>query len=327
MWFGLEPGVQSGPEANLGNLQRELTHVLIMFQSQAMHHFGYGYGRAAKRQGQWAVAQILSSSSHRANRRFHRCNWSGGKRHGVDEPSREAANAQPSEFPIRISIISDVRFLRESLADILPREGTLTISDLFANLQEALFLIADNQPDIVLLDEALPGGLTAVGQIQGVAPQTPVVVIAVAETTEEIIAWAEAGVAGYVPKTAGLADIIPLLVDIKRGGQPCSPSVVAGLLRKLSNLASANNMTSPLTLTRREAQIAQMIVAGMSNKDIARNLNIGVATAKTHVHHLLGKLNLQRRGQAASWVREHRTVTGTFSDSGARHNQSNSSVP
>ena len=65
-------------------------------------------------------------------------------------------------------------------------------------------------------------------------------------------------------------------------------------------------MTSPPMLTTRETQIAQMIVAGMSNKDIARRLNIGLATAKTHVHHLLGKLNLQRRGQAASWMREQR---------------------
>jgi two-component system nitrate/nitrite response regulator NarL len=247
-------------------------------------------------------------------------------------PSREAANAQPSEFPIRISIISDVRFLRESLAEVLPREGTLSISGLFTNLQEALVLIVDNQPDIVLLDETLPGGLTAIGQIRRVAPQTTVVVIAVAETAEEVIAWAEAGAAGYIPKTAGLADIVPLLVDIRRGGQPCSPSVVAGLLRQLSYGATTangvnHNMTSPPTLTAREVQIAQMIVAGMSNKDIARNLNIGVATAKTHVHHLLGKLNVQRRGQAASWVREHRIVTGTFSDSGSRHNQSNSSVP
>jgi two-component system nitrate/nitrite response regulator NarL len=182
-----------------------------------------------------------------------------------------------------------------------------------------LFLTADNQPDIVLLDEALPGGLTAVGQIRGVAPQSTIVVIAVAEIAEEVIAWAEAGVAGYVPKTAGLADLAPLLVDIRRGGQPCSPRVVAGLLRQLSNGANGgNHNASPPALTAREMQIAQMISAGMSNKDIARNLNIALSTAKTHVHHFLGKLNLQRRGQAASWVYGHRTVTGTFSNSGSR---------
>jgi DNA-binding NarL/FixJ family response regulator len=73
-------------------------------------------------------------------------------------------------------------------------------------LQEALFRIVDNQPDIVLLYGTFPGGPGAVGQIQGVAPQIPVVVIAVAETAEEVVAWAEAGAVGYIPRTAGLAE-------------------------------------------------------------------------------------------------------------------------
>ncbi len=174
-------------------------------------------------------------------------------RHGMDESSREAV--RPSELPIRISIISDVRFVRESLAELLPREGALSISGIFANLQEASSHIVDNQPDIVLLDEALAGGLAVVGQIRVVAPQIPIVVIAVAETTEEVIGWAEAGAAGYVPRTAGLADFAPLLVDIRRGRQPCSPGVVAGLLRQLSNGATAkrgnHNTISGATLTPR----------------------------------------------------------------------------
>jgi two-component system nitrate/nitrite response regulator NarL len=229
---------------------------------------------------------------------------------GVDEYSRETASAQPSEFPIKVLIISDVRFLRESLAEVLPRAGRINISGVFAGLQEALSDIANNHPDIILLDEALPCGLAAVGQIRGVAPQVPVVVTAVAETAEDVIAWAEVGAAGYIPRTAGLTDIVPLLVDIRRGKQPCSGSVAAGLLRRLSNggtLSDRNHDPAPRpALTAREAQIAQMIAAGMSNKDIARCLKIGLATAKTHVHHLLAKLNLQRRGQAGSWMREQR---------------------
>jgi DNA-binding NarL/FixJ family response regulator len=210
-------------------------------------------------------------------------------------------SAQPSAIPIRLSILSDVRFLRESLAEILPRDGTVSISGLFANFQEASSGLANHQPDIVLLDEALPDGLAAVGQIRDVAPQLPVVVIAVAETAGEVIAWAEAGAAGYIPRTAGLADIVPLLIDITQGKQACTESVAAGLLRRLSA-----NGRHTAALTAREAQIAQMIVAGMSNKEIARCLNIGLATTKTHVHHLLGKLSLRRRGQAAGWMRDHK---------------------
>jgi two-component system, NarL family, nitrate/nitrite response regulator NarL len=203
-----------------------------------------------------------------------------------------------------------VRFLRESLAEVLPREGRLLIAGLFSNPQEALRGIVELQPDIVLLDEAFPDGPAVVGQIRYIAPPVLVVTIAVAETPEEVVAWAEAGAAGYIPSTASLADMCRLLVEITRGEQACSPSVAAALLRRLSNgvatKSRSHGSTSLPMLTAREEQIAEMIVAGLSNKDIARRLDIGLATAKTHVHHLLGKLGLQRRGQAASWMREHR---------------------
>jgi len=79
------------------------------------------------------------------------------------------------------------------------------------------------------------------------------------------------------------------------------------MLRRISNGGAPNgeykNITSSAALTARETQIAQMIVGGMSNKDIARRLSIELATAKTHVHNILGKLNLQRRGQTANWMR------------------------
>lgn len=195
------------------------------------------------------------------------------------------------------------------MAEILPREGRLSISGIAGDLQSATTVLVDNQPDIVLLDAALPDGPAAIARIRDVARQTPVVVIAVAESAAEVIAWAEAGAEGYIPKTASLADIAPLLVNILHGKQTCSENVAAGLFRRLSSAGNANgepnSVPHPL-LTAREVQIAQMISAGMSNKDIARRLNIGLATAKTHVHHLLGKLGLQRRDQAASWMREHR---------------------
>jgi DNA-binding NarL/FixJ family response regulator len=236
--------------------------------------------------------------------------FEGGKRHGVNGFSRETTSAQPSDFPIRISIVSEVRFLRESLAEVVPRAGTLLISGLFSNLEEALVGIVENQPDVVLLDEAFPDGHSAVGQIRCAAPQIPTVVIAVAESAEEVITWAEAGAAGYIPKTAGVADIAQLLVDIRRGEQPCPASVAAGLLRRISNGGGFNGRRQKwglsLELTSREVQIAKLMAVGMSNKDIARRLSIGLATTKTHVHNILGKLNLQRRGQAASWMRAQR---------------------
>ena len=229
-----------------------------------------------------------------------------GARHGVND-SQGLAHTQAKAFPIRISIISDVRFFRESLATVLPSTGMVSVSSLFADAGDAIKFLASNQPDIVLLDAALPNGLASVGQIRDVARELPVAVIAIAETAEEVVAWAEAGATGYIPRTAGVADIAPLLVSIRQGEQPCPASVASGLLRRISNGGAPNgehkNMTSSAALTARETQIAEMIAAGMSNKDIARRLTIELATAKTHVHNILGKLNLQRRGQAAIWMR------------------------
>ena len=193
------------------------------------------------------------------------------------------------------------------MAELLPQTGELSISGLFADARKAIQDLASSQPDIVLVDAALPGGLAAVRQIRSVARQLSVVVLAVAETAEEIVAWAEAGASGYIPRTAGMAEIAPLMVDITRGIQPCPASVASGLLRRISNGGALNgehkNITTSPSLTPREAQIAQMIAVGMSNKDIARRLSIELATAKTHVHNILGKLNLQRRGQTASCMR------------------------
>ncbi|MGB8898415.1 MAG: response regulator transcription factor [Methylocella sp.] len=232
-------------------------------------------------------------------------------REGAEEHS-VAATVQSSTFPIQISIISDVRFVRESLAEILPREGVLSIYSLAADVGSAIVAVAGNRPDIVLFDGGVPDGAAAIGRIRHVAPQIPIVVMAVAETAADVIAWAEAGAAGYIPKTAGLGEIAPLLVGIAQGKQACSESVAAGLLRRISGTRNANGgnpITPPTALTAREAQIVQMIATGMSNKDIARRLNIGLATAKTHVHHVLGKLNLQRRGQAADWLHYRRNVS------------------
>jgi DNA-binding NarL/FixJ family response regulator len=223
---------------------------------------------------------------------------------------QQAACAATSEAHLRIQIVSDIRFLRESLAAALAREGALEVVGAFANTEDALSYSALATPDIILLDEALPNGLSAVARIRQVAPTILPVVIAVTEVPEQVIAWGEAGVAGYIPRTCGVAEIFPLLVDIRRGQQACSAGVATALLRRLAVLRTQVDGTDEVpgvpALTAREQQIGQMIAAGMSDKDIARRLNIGVTTTKTHVHHLLGKLKVQRRAQAANWMREHK---------------------
>jgi DNA-binding NarL/FixJ family response regulator len=207
-------------------------------------------------------------------------------------------------------IVSGIRFLSEGLAEILAREPWIAVSGVSTSVVDAISMSRALQPDFILLDAALDGGLAAVSQFHDAVPCVRVVALAIAETEQDVVSWAEAGVAGYIPRTAALADLVQLLAEINDGRQPCSSRVAFGLLRRLAAAAGVNNKardvhgsTSPLT--SRELQITELISAGLSNKEIARRLNIGLSTTKSHVHNLLGKLNLQRRGQVVAWTLGH----------------------
>jgi len=208
---------------------------------------------------------------------------------------------------LRIIVVSEVRFLREGLAEILERDPSVSVVGLSADLPEVVALSPALRPDIVLLDAAYPNGAAAATQARDVMPDLRIVAFAVRETEENIVAWAEAGAIGYVPSTAAVADLVGLVTNIHDGEQHCSDRVAAGLLRRIAVAASLSNGRStsfPVpALTARERQTAELITTGLSDKEIARRLNIGVGTIKSHVHNLLGKLNVQRRGQVLARLR------------------------
>jgi DNA-binding NarL/FixJ family response regulator len=201
-------------------------------------------------------------------------------------------------------IVSDVRFLREGIAEILGREDWITVLGTSPSVPEAVSRLLIEQPDFVLLDAGLNSGLEAVAQFRRIRPCLRVIAFAVADTEQSIVSWAEAGVAGYIPRTAALGDLVQMVMDISNGRQPCPSSVTFDTLRRLAHLDGKKSQhgddrfTAPLT--GRELEISALIGAGLSNKEIARRLNIGVSTTKSHVHNLLGKLNVQRRGQIAA---------------------------
>jgi DNA-binding NarL/FixJ family response regulator len=213
----------------------------------------------------------------------------------------------PEARPLRIVIVSEVRFLRDSLAEFLERDPSVSVVRLCADLAEVVASSPPLQADVVLVDAALRDGAAATRRTRHVKPEIRIIAYAVRETKEDVIAWAEAGVLGYVPNTAALADLVRLIVDIHGGEQLCSGRVAAELLHRIAvteSLGIGRNSPSPaLALTRREREAAELIATGLSDKEIARQLNISLATAKAHVHNLLGKLNVQRRGQVV--VRLH----------------------
>jgi two-component system nitrate/nitrite response regulator NarL len=205
--------------------------------------------------------------------------------------------------PLTLVISSEVRFLRESLGAVLGRADCISVLGYGADLAQTLRLSVDLRPDMVLLDVAITGGPSVVRQLREARVGLIVVAFALSESVDSVLAWAEAGVTGYIPNTAATKDLHILIAEIGTGYQACSPLVAAGLLHRVAGtVASTARQASVLgALTPREHEIISLIRTGLSNKEIARRLNIGLSTTKSHVHNALGKLNVRRRGQITTW--------------------------
>lgn len=205
---------------------------------------------------------------------------------------------------IRVLIVTDIRLYREGLAQMLGRAECLEVVGAVARCEDALASIALAAPDIVLLDLGTPDGLSAIGAIRMAAPNVGVVALAVAEVEGDVLACAEAGAVGYVLREASVDDLVTVLQSVARGEAICSPRIAATLFHRVAALSAARgSQPSLLLLTGREREIIRLLDHGFSNKEIARQLGIEVATVKNHVHNILEKLRVHRRGEAAARIR------------------------
>jgi DNA-binding NarL/FixJ family response regulator len=146
----------------------------------------------------------------------------------------------------------------------------------------------------------------AVRTVVGSASGTRVVVLGVHEVESEVMACAEAGVAGYVTREASLEELVNVVESVARGESLLAPRIGALLLRRVAEAAKHSRIPAAVDrLTPREIEIVGLIDEGLSNKQIAGQLSIELATVKNHVHSILEKLEVGRRAEAAARVRQH----------------------
>lgn len=229
----------------------------------------------------------------------------GTARRRIAQPAEiariSAARARPST-KIRVVIAVDVRLYREGLAGALGSCGSVHVLATADSSQDALTAVETMRPDVLLLDTSVPGSLDLVQTVAAAGRDVRVVALALGD--DDVMGCAEAGIAGFVRRDASLDDVVTTIQSVARGELLCSPRVAAALLRRLGALAATHRShTSPNGLTRREHEIIGLIDQGLSNKDIASRLGIEVATVKNHIHNLLEKLHLHRRGEAAAYLR------------------------
>jgi len=224
------------------------------------------------------------------------------------EPSaydRIPVNRATFDLHPRIIIVSDARLYREGLALSLARVDRVVVVGVADTVASALTCIEDKNPDVVLLDFAMPEALALPDTIAAARLAVKVVAFSVAETDDEICECAEAGIAGYVARNGSKEDLIAAIENAVRGEVVCSPRAAASLFRRLAAHVRTKRQRPPeAALTSREQDIIALIDRGLSNKEIARQLQIRLPTVKNHVHNILEKLQVRRRGAAAALLRE-----------------------
>ncbi len=203
----------------------------------------------------------------------------------------------------RILVVASVRLFREGLAQILDRREGLTVVGMAHDSKETLARIQQLSPQIVLLDMADTESHAIAREIGTLNPQIRVVALGVTEVEGDVLACAEAGIAEYVPREGSLEDLVAAIKSAACGEVHCSPQQAGSLWRRLATLAANQRQAQVTELTRREREIVRLIDHDLSNKEIARQLGIEVATVKNHVHNLLDKLQVTTRTQAAARVR------------------------
>lgn len=160
--------------------------------------------------------------------------------------------------------------------------------------------------DVVLVDMTQDLDLDDVRALAVAAPEVVLIALGLKEQRQDVIRCGRAGFSGYVARDADVESVAQAMRDAVSGRLACPAEISSGLLRALFR---ADHQPEPVAandapLTRREADVLQRIGRGLTNKEIARELDLSVATVKHHVHNVLGKLHLPRRAHAMRRVRE-----------------------
>lgn len=201
--------------------------------------------------------------------------------------------------PIKIVIVDDHPIVREGLATVLGMEEDLEVVGRAANGVEAVSLARDLRPDVILMDLQMPemDGVQAIREIKAQSPEIGIIILTTYETDEYIFAGLEAGARSYLLKDSPPTQVLEAIRAVHRGDSLLQPSVASRVLDRV--IQQAHGTAPEQVLSTRETEVLQLISTGAANKEIAAQLLIGESTVKTHVIHILNKLGVKGRTEAA----------------------------
>jgi DNA-binding NarL/FixJ family response regulator len=207
---------------------------------------------------------------------------------------------------IRVVIADDHHVVRTGLGQLLATFGDVELVGVAAGGAEAAELCAREDPDVALIDLAMPevDGIEATARIRAASPRTHVIVFTSFSDRERIVGALDAGATGYLLKDAEPAELHAAIVAAADGGAPLHPTAAAELLAERGAAPPAGR------LSEREREVLILAATGSANKQIARRLGISEKTVKGHLSRIFQALGVGDRTQAALWAERHGLLGG-----------------
>ncbi len=202
---------------------------------------------------------------------------------------------------LKLLLVDDHAVFREGIGALLEMEGDIQVVGGASRGEEALRLAADLQPDVVLLDIAMPDmdGIEICRRLKRSLPNTAVLVLSASDNEEEVTAALTAGASGYVVKTIDHQRLVEGIRAIARGEMLLSPTVAAKVVRQLARTRQVKEREADVlqALTPREREVFRLVAQGCTNAEIAERLVLSEKTVKTHVRNISNKLSLSGKGE------------------------------
>lgn len=206
--------------------------------------------------------------------------------------------ASTDSSPIRVLIVDDHAVVRQGLKMFLGMDSSFDIVGEGVNGEQAVELVNRLMPDVVLMDLLMPAmdGVTAIGIIKQQHPDVELIALTSVLEDNAVISAVRAGAIGYLLKDTELPELVRAIKAAAAGQVQLSPKAAARLMREV------RSPDSPEKLTDREMDVLRLVAQGLSNKEIALSLDVGIKTVKTHVSNILAKLGIASRTQAALYA-------------------------